>query len=352
MSLTLSKHNLKLYFSSIFIYGFGILLITILPNYQKNFNPSTYPTLLYLYLSYCLIGAVYYLFINKNTTNNNKNNNNNTNNTTDNTTTNKSFTITKCVKRNLTHYFNKNTTAQQQNQKTHLHHEEKTALLFLLVKFFFLPLLINFSYNHLQEIPLLLENFKLFPFLLTSLFMLDTFIFTLGYCTESTKLQNICKSVEPTFLGWFVTLICYPPFNSIVGQYVPWGASDYATFQNPTLSLFLQIIVILLLCIYVAASLSLGLKASNLTNRGIVTKFPYNIIRHPAYISKLSIWWLTLLPAIFPLSQQSIPFALGMLFWTGIYLARAYTEERHLSQDPDYQQYKEKVRYRFIPKVM
>jgi protein-S-isoprenylcysteine O-methyltransferase Ste14 len=30
---------------------------------------------------------------------------------------------------------------------------------------------------------------------------------------------------------------------------------------------------------------------------------------------------------------------------------RAITEERHLSQDPDYIQYKKDVPYRFIPKV-
>lgn len=344
MPIIISKHNLKLYFSSIIIYGFGLLLINFLPNYQKNSNPLTYPTLLFLYLSYCLLGAIYYLFINKKSMDDTNNN----------TTTNKSFIILTCVKRNLTHYFNKNTTTQQQQnqQTTHLHFEEKTAFLFLLVKFFFLPLLINFCYNHLQEIPLLFTNFKLFPFLLASLFMLDTFIFTLGYCTESTKLQNICKSVEPTFFGWFVTLICYPPFNSIVGQYVPWGANDYATFQNPLLTLMLQITIILLLIIYVSASFSLGLKASNLTNRGIVTKFPYNLIRHPAYTSKLLIWWLTLLPAILPFSSKTIPFATGMFFWTIIYLARAYTEERHLSTDPEYQEYKEKIKYKFIPRIM
>ncbi len=324
MPLTISKHNLKLYLSSIFIYGLGLFIITLLPNYQKNSNLLTYPTLLFLYLSYCLLGAIYYLFINKHTT------------------TNKSFIIITCVKRNLTYYFNKNSTTQQ---TTHIHPEEKTAFLFLLVKFFFLPLLINFCYNHIQELPQLITNFKLFPFLLSSLFMLDTFIFTLGYCTESTKLQNICKSVEPTFFGWFICLICYPPFNSIVGQYIPWGANDYATFTHPSATIFLQITVIFLLIIYVCASFSLGLKASNLTNRGIVTKFPYNIIRHPAYASKLSIWWLTLLP------NFSIPFAIGMLFWTIVYFFRAQTEEHHLAQDPDYQQYKEKVRYKFIPKI-
>ena len=320
MHIPFTKQNIKLYFASLTIYGFGLLLTCILPYYQKNLQPVTKSILVILYIIYIFFGAIYYLFLNKQTT------------------TNKPYLILSCVKRNLVEY--------KQHKTTTVHHHEKTALLFMLVKIFFLPLLINFCYNHIQEIPILFDNFTLFHFLLSLLFTIDTFIFTLGYCTESTKLQNICKSVEPTFFGWFVTLICYPPFNSIIGQYVPWGSNDYATFSNPTLTLLLHIAVIFLLLIYVSASLSLGLKASNLTNRGIVTKFPYNIIRHPAYASKLSIWWLTLLPNI------TLPFALGMLFWTIIYLARAYTEERHLSLDQDYQTYKQNVKYKFIPKLI
>ncbi|MBW2459776.1 MAG: isoprenylcysteine carboxyl methyltransferase, partial [Deltaproteobacteria bacterium] len=37
------------------------------------------------------------------------------------------------------------------------------------------------------------------------------------------------------------------------------------------------------------------------------------------------------------------------LFMT--YGARAWTEERHLSRDPDFRAYKKKVPYRFIPWV-
>ncbi len=338
MALTISKHNLKLYFASILIYGIGLLVTRTFPYYQKNLQPLTHNTLLILYIFYLIIGAIYYLFYNKSTTKET---------TTLKTTTNKSYLILTCVKRTLLHLKQHKTTTSLT-----LLPEEKTALLFMLVKLFFLPLLINFSYTHIQEIPQLLTNFTLFSFILTLLFAIDTFIFTLGYCTESTKLQNVCKSVEPTFFGWFVTLICYPPFNSIVGQYIPWGSNDYATFTNPLFSLLLHITVILLLIIYVSASLSLGFKASNLTNRGIVTKFPYNIIRHPAYASKLLIWWLTLLPAILPFTTKTLPFIAGMFFWTIIYLARAYTEERHLSTDPEYQEYKEKVKYLFLPKII
>jgi protein-S-isoprenylcysteine O-methyltransferase Ste14 len=40
-----------------------------------------------------------------------------------------------------------------------------------------------------------------------------------------------------------------------------------------------------------------------------------------------------------------------MAFWSFIYFLRAITEERHLSNDPEYVAYAQKVRYRFIPGV-
>ncbi|MBI2112615.1 hypothetical protein HYT52_03720 [Candidatus Woesearchaeota archaeon] len=138
-------------------------------------------------------------------------------------------------------------------------------------------------------------------------------------------------------------MICYPPFNSIVGKYIPWGANDHVFFWNDTITIILRIGIIILFTIYVWATLTLGLKASNLTNRGIVKKFPYSIVRHPAYISKNLVWWLTLLPVI------NWKFALGMGFWSIIYFYRAITEEKHLSQDSEYREYKKKVKWRFIP---
>ena len=102
---------------------------------------------------------------------------------------------------------------------------------------------------------------------------------------------------------------------------------------------------ILLLVIYVGATLSLGAKSSNLTNRGIVTRGTYSIIRHPAYVSKNLAWWLTIIPI------ASIPIVLSMATWSLIYHTRTITEENHLSKDPDYQEYCKKVKYRYIPYV-
>ena len=43
---------------------------------------------------------------------------------------------------------------------------------------------------------------------------------------------------------------------------------------------------------------------------------------------------------------------LGILAWVYIYYLRAVTEERHLIKDEEYKKYVEKVKYRFIPKVI
>jgi hypothetical protein len=239
--------------------------------------------------------------------------------------------------------------------------EEKNALLFVLVKLFYVPLMLNFVFGNffsvkkivLQE-PFLnivnhisVANFNntIYP-LLFSLFMLvDTLIFAFGYMFEANFLNNKVRSVEPTILGWIVTVLCYPPFNSVTSYYLNWYANDYPLLGNEYLTLLLRLTLLSLFGIYVWASLALGTKASNLTNRGIVKKGPYSFVRHPAYISKNLAWWISMIPVI------NLVAIFNMLVWSSLYFLRAITEERHLLKDPEYQAYCKNVRYRFIPHV-
>jgi len=98
----------------------------------------------------------------------------------------------------------------------------------------------------------------------------------------------------------------------------------------------------MLWAIFTWASVNLGFKASNLTNRGIVNHGAYRYCRHPAYTAKILVW---MVEAIF-LGKFFIGLFIAFLV---IYLLRAITEERHLSNDPDYLKYKKQVPYRFIP---
>ncbi len=238
--------------------------------------------------------------------------------------------------------------------------EEKRALLFGVVKFYFIPIMLNFlhanvtgfnsSWNNLDGAANLFTtdgfNNLLYPMLFSLFLLVDTAFFAFGYLFEASFLSNKIRSVEPTALGWIVALICYPPFNSFMTGYAPWYTNDFPYLSSPTVTFYVRLGILVFMGIYAAASVALGPKASNLTNRGIVAYGPYAIVRHPAYICKNLAWWLGLLPIL------SIPAAISMAVWSGIYFLRAITEERHLAADPDYIKYCQKVKYRFIPGVI
>jgi len=236
-----------------------------------------------------------------------------------------------------------------------LEKSEKTALLFILVKFFFLPVMINFllnNYSTLKAYPL--KNiaasqdyflYSFYPFALALFFFIDTLWFVFGYTFEARFLKSKVRSVEPTFFGWFVALICYPPFNSVLNSFTGWYPNDYIELSHPLSTIILRISILASIGVYTWATLALGTKCSNLTNRGIVSRGPYAFIRHPAYFFKNLAWWLTVIPAmnVYAFASLSV--------WTIIYYFRAVTEEKHLIADPDYQDYCKRVQYKFIPYI-
>lgn len=237
--------------------------------------------------------------------------------------------------------------------------EEKVSLLLYLVKIFFTPLMIGFLldntnalFNFATTRDLSFTKDNIFNFYFKGLFALilfiDTAIFTAGYLVESKKLKNIVKSVEPTVLGWTVALMCYPPFNNMSGDIFGWHTQDFNSFSTMNITLFFGAVSLILFAIYLWATLALGWKSSNLTNRGIISSGPYKYVRHPAYISKNLSWWIMGIPFIV---ITPIPAILSLLVWSFIYYLRAMTEERHLMSDPDYAEYMKKTPYMFIPKV-
>jgi protein-S-isoprenylcysteine O-methyltransferase Ste14 len=80
-------------------------------------------------------------------------------------------------------------------------------------------------------------------------------------------------------------------------------------------------------------------------NRGIKTKGPYRIVRHPMYAG----YTLTHIGFLlgFPSLQNSL------LYFTAFFIeiARVFREELILNQDPLYRAYAVRVRYRLLPGV-
>lgn len=250
---------------------------------------------------------------------------------------------------------------------------EKTAILSWIVKLFFLPLMItwlvqnwanmvntlHFAYldkQSLWESFLVFFNKHLFFSIYWIIMFLDVMIFAVWYSIESKYLNNVIKSVEPTVIGWIVALLCYPPFNWATWDILWWYWQTFPNFWNPYIHIILNSLILLSFMIYVWASFALWFKASNLTNRWIVEHWPYKFIRHPAYIAKNTARMIWAIPALI-IAFKNIEMArifliiISSIWRFFIYYLRAMTEEKHLSQDPNYIKYKEKVKYKFIPKI-
>lgn len=270
-------------------------------------------------------------------------------------------------------------------------YNEKQSLMLIFIKVFFGTLMVRFLYNNIVTIINNITNFKqiftnasssvdlnflvnavvsnsnsFYHFSIVILFTIDLSVFVVGYLTEMQILKNKIKTVDTNIMGVIFCLMCYPPFNMASTKIIGWYQSDNALLFNDITSPVawsLRFIAIFFLAIYASASVALGTKASNLTNRGIVSRFPYNIIRHPAYISKNLFWFFTTIPLLF-VNFKSPSFHLNQYLiyaglvlcswavWAFVYYFRAIYEERHLMQDPDYQEYVKKVKYRFIPFVI
>ena len=175
-------------------------------------------------------------------------------------------------------------------------------------------------------------------------FFIDCGTALIGYSLESRWLGNKTRSVEPTFLGWAAALSCYPPYNNVLGTYLPLENGVQHITNEDTL-LALKAVTVLLFTIYASATVAFGFKFSNLTNRGIISRGPYRYVRHPAYVTKCTAWWLEHLPTM------TLTKAFFLTCLCGVYALRAWTEERHLSMDPEYVAYKKKVPWVLLPGV-
>jgi hypothetical protein len=177
-------------------------------------------------------------------------------------------------------------------------------------------------------------------------FFIDCGTALIGYSLESRWLGNKTRSVEPTFLGWVAALSCYPPYNNVLGTYLPLdnGPQHFPGEHNNTLLAF-RIITVVLFAIYASATVAFGFKFSNLTNRGVISRGPYRFVRHPAYVCKCTAWWFEHIPTM------TLTKAFFLTLLCGVYALRAWTEERHLSMDPEYCAYKRKVPWVILPGV-
>ena len=189
---------------------------------------------------------------------------------------------------------------------------------------------------------------------LTLTFMFTILILSISYLSDLNLFRNKIKSVDTTPLGIISCIICFYPFTILANTFIKSFSNGSIPVENFALRIIIDIISVVANIIILISVARLGTKSGNLTNRGIVKGFPYNIVRHPDYSMQI-VYILASTAPIYFVSDLSIInkiiLTIGMLGWILIFYLRAITEERHLLKDVEYQKYTEEVKYRFIPKL-
>lgn len=229
----------------------------------------------------------------------------------------------------------------------------KNHLLGWIIKGFFFPLMFTYATSNVND--LMLAKFEFDDFVLTYnefwtlLFGIDVVVVSVGYLMTLKIFDSHLRSPQPSVRGWVVALICYQPFWSLIGnQYLRYDEDNLKWDQWlapwPTLRATWGMIIILLISVYALASVSFGIRFSNLTHRGIITNGPYRYLKHPAYLTKNIAFWMISIPFISTAGfSEALRHCILLALLNLIYYLRAKTEEEHLSEDPIYKKYLEAV---------
>lgn len=169
------------------------------------------------------------------------------------------------------------------------------------VKGFFLPLMFVYLTNDLVQLQRDLDGAAPTTFMgaydqLYRLgYLVDLAFTVVGYTFTLKLLDTHARSIEATAYGWAVCVLCYQPFWSVIGrQYLAydddglmWGP---ALEGHPGLQYVWGGAILALVWIYAWATVTFGLRFSNLSHRGVFTSGPYRWTKHPAYLSKNVSW--------------------------------------------------------------
>ncbi len=231
--------------------------------------------------------------------------------------------------------------------------------LLILIKIHFLPIAVGSLTNTFVNLGRVLRSAAEQPslavtlgFVLVGLRVLvdavDAVVSSLAYSIEGARRGSRIRAVDTNWLGWLACLVCYPPgwllTSSLLAKRVDEGTLLFGMGTGP--AMICAILGVACYAVYGCTAINLGLRYSNLSYRGVMTRGLYRWVRHPQYCAKIGGWFFEWLP-FFALPTN----ILSYLGYAAIYAARIVTEERFLSRFADYRAYRERVKWRCIPGV-
>ena len=172
---------------------------------------------------------------------------------------------------------------------------------------------------------------------------------TLGYVEMSFTIQSLLVAViflirkphqvvNKSLLHQAVAIIAFCSGAAFMGQ---------PATGNPLANHVSQVVILCANVLGVATLLNLGRSFGILIAfRGLKSDGLYGMVRHPMYATDI------LLRTGFLINHYNLFTVIAFIASAGCYVYRAILEERFLIQLPEYREYMQRVKYRFIPFVL
>lgn len=172
-----------------------------------------------------------------------------------------------------------------------------------------------------------------------------------GYLFSARIFNTHVRRIADSWFAYIVTVLCYSPlvlgmsqrwFNFHPYKPQPEWMKPWVVFFQDIPVLFYTASALLLLCeiMHYWGEAILGIRSSNLTNRGIITSGPYRYCKHPVFTAKCISWGIMWLPFMSGETLfDCIRFTFAYVGVCYIFAARCWAEERILAEDRDYVMY-------------
>lgn len=218
-----------------------------------------------------------------------------------------------------------------------------------LVRGYFLPLLVIYTGDNIGGLYGAVDAdrppFEYWFEVLYSLGLLVDLTFaTVGHLLMMRVLDTHPRTVDRRTTAWVTTLLFYQPFLSVFASwYFAYEShTRWGDWLDGTPALKVAWGVAILTCVWTTglSVVAFGLRFSNLTNRGILTRFTYGWTKHPMYVANVLAIVFVSTPFLYEGdAEETVQRVLRLGVVAGLYWARARAEERHLSRDPEYVRY-------------
>lgn len=174
-------------------------------------------------------------------------------------------------------------------------------------------------------------------------------MFGYGYSILSPLWDHHIRNLDFTITGWVTNAVCYPLLGFVLVSLTPALSGNEPTFTGGPWPVFVFSVELLLNILYTASIWNLGRKFGVMTDKGLVDRGFYSVVRHPGYTLEVGMFLCLCLHGL----SSPINWLAAVLTFVVPYYLRSERDDHFMTvSNPDYPAYKLSVPYKYIPGLL